>query len=124
MEPLIKPVAEEALPAEAKEIFAALKAKHEVVPPPLQVMAHNLSMLKLFTEKFKVLWEENPLDEKTKILIAYTISVLNNCAFCITNYTKQANDKGLTEKELLGVLALIDLVGSMNHFNNGIQLKP
>ena len=124
MATLIPPIIAEKAPSEVQEIFSKLKEKHGMVPPPLQVMAHNPSMLKLFTEKFKVLWEENPLDEKTKILIAYTISILNNCAFCINNYTKQAFAAGMTEKELLGVLGIIDLVGSMNHFNNGIQLKP
>lgn len=124
MATLIPPIIAEKAPAEVQEIFSKLKEKHGMVPPPLQVMAHNPSMLKLFTEKFRVLWEENPLDEKTKILLAYTISVLNNCAFCITNYTKQAFEAGLKEQDLLGVHEIIDLVGSMNHFNNGIQLKP
>jgi len=124
MEDRVMPVEEENLAEELKPIYEAFKKELGMVPPPIKLMANNPAYLKLFVEKHKVLWDENSLDPKTKVLIALVISTLNNCEFCIRNYTMQAKKLGITEKEIIEAIGLIDLIGSMNHFNNGMRLKP
>ncbi|ABB13819.1 MULTISPECIES: carboxymuconolactone decarboxylase family protein [Carboxydothermus] len=124
MEDRVMPIAEENLPEELKPIYENFKQNFGEVPLPIKVMANNPAYLKLFVQKHKVLWEENSLDPKTKVLIALVISTLNNCEFCIRNYTMQAKKLGISDKEIIEAISLIDLVGSMNHFNNGMRIKP
>ncbi|GAV22702.1 carboxymuconolactone decarboxylase family protein [Carboxydothermus pertinax] len=124
MEDRVMPIEEEKVAEELKPIYENFKKNFGEVPLPIKVMANNPAYLKLFVEKHKVLWEENSLDPKTKVLIALVISTLNNCEFCIRNYTMQAKKIGITDKEIIEAISLIDLIGSMNHFNNGMRIKP
>ncbi len=64
------------------------------------------------------------IDQKTKLIIAFTVSTLNNCDFCINMYAQQLKSTGFTDKQFVELLATIDLVGAMNHFNNGLMIKP
>lgn len=64
------------------------------------------------------------LDQKIKLVIAFTVSTLNNCDFCINLYAQQLKNTGFTDKQFVELLAMVDLVGSMNHFNNGMMIKP
>ena len=109
---------------ETKEIFANLKEKHGDVPPPFRAMANHPEYLKLVLQKMETIMSSDALDQKTKLAIAFTISTLNNCEFCINMYAQQLKNAGFTDKQFVEILAMIDLVGAMNHFNNGMMIKP
>ncbi|WP_231968917.1 carboxymuconolactone decarboxylase family protein [Thermoanaerobacterium sp. RBIITD] len=53
-----------------------------------------------------------------------TVSILNICKMCITTYTKKLKEEGVTDEEIIEILSIIDLVGGLNHFNNGLMIKP
>lgn len=123
--PTVKLLTEEDARGEVKAMFEEIKkAFGGMIPPTFQAMANHPDYLRLVLSKMHTVMEESTLDKKTKIAIAYTISVLNNCEACITMYTKQLKDAGFDEKQIIELLSIIDLVGSMNHFNNGLLIKP
>ena len=109
---------------ETKDIFAKLKQKFGEVPPPFRAMANHPEYLKIVLQKMETIMGSDALDQKTKLVIAFTVSTLNNCEFCINLYAQQLKDTGFTDKQFVELLAMIDLVGSMNHFNNGLLIKP
>lgn len=109
---------------ETKDIFAKLKQKFGEVPPPFRAMANHPEYLKIVLQKMETIMGSDALDQITKLVIAFTVSTLNNCEFCINLYAQQLKDTGFTDKQFVELLAMIDLVGSMNHFNNGLLIKP
>ncbi len=109
---------------ETKEIFAKLKQKFGEVPPPFRAMANHPEYLKGVLQKMETIMGSDAIDQKTKLIIAFTVSTLNNCDFCINMYAQQLKSTGFTDKQFVELLATIDLVGAMNHFNNGLMIKP
>ncbi len=109
---------------ETKEIFAKLKQKFGEVPAPFRAMANHPEYLRIVLQKMETIMGSDALDQKTKLVIAFAVSTLNNCDFCINMYAQQLKSTGFTDKQFVELLAMIDLVGAMNHFNNGLMIKP
>lgn len=106
------------------EIFHQLKVKFGDVPAPFRAMAHHPKYLKLVLNKMEAVMGSDVLDMRTKLAIAFTVSTLNSCDFCIHMYAKQLRDAGFTDEQMIEILAVVDFVGAMNHFNNGMLVKP
>lgn len=115
---------ENKVPEELKGIFHKLKEKHGEVPVPMRALANHPEYFKIVLNKMETVMGSDALDMKTKLALAYTISVLNNCEFCITMYSQQLRDAGFTDKQFIEIIAMIDVVGAMNHLNNGMLIKP
>ena len=115
---------ENKVPEELKGIFHKLKEKYGEVPAPLRALANHPEYFKIVLNKTETVMGSDALDMKTKLALAYTISVLNNCEFCITMYAQQLRDAGFTDKQFIEIIAMIDVVGAMNHLNNGMLIKP
>ncbi len=115
---------ENKVPEELKGIFHKLKEKYGEVPAPLRALANHPEYFKMVLNKTETVMGSDALDMKTKLALAYTISVLNNCEFCITMYAQQLRDAGFTDKQFIEIIAMIDVVGAVNHLNNGMLIKP
>ena len=64
-----------------KEIYEDIKATMEwsFVPETFQLIAHNPDHLESYWAHYKQAMTPGLLDLKTKKLIAYVVSVMNNC---------------------------------------------
>lgn len=122
--PNVQLLSDENVSPEIKEYWNQIKEKYGDVPPPLRAMANHPAYFKVVQEKMNAIMGSNELDMKTKLAIAFTVSTLNNCEYCVSMYGKQLRDAGLSDKQLVEIIAMIDVVGSMNHFNNGMLIKP
>lgn len=122
--PSVELLSEDNVSAEVKPIFAKLKEKYGEVPPPLRAMANHPEYLKLVLQKMETVMGSDALTKETKLAIAFAVSTVNNCEMCINNYGKELREAGFSDQQIVEILAVIDLVGSMNHFNNGMMIKP
>lgn len=120
----VKLVSDEEATPEVKQMFNHIKQQIGMVPPTIRAMANKPEYLKVYLEKMQLVMGPGKLDGKTKLLIALTVSILNNCEMCITQYTNKTKEAGITDEELIELLSVIDLVGGTNHFNNGLMIKP
>jgi AhpD family alkylhydroperoxidase len=121
----VKMITEKESHGEVRSMFEQLKQIFgEDIPLPYQAMANHPEYLKMVIEKMKTVMGSEELDKNTKLVIALTVSIMNNCEMCITGYTKLLKDAGFSDKQIVEIIAVIDFAGSMNHFNNGIILKP
>lgn len=117
-------VSDEQASPEVKAMFTKIKEQFGDVPPTMRAMANYPEYLGMLLQKMNLVLGAGKLDSKTKMLIALTISTLNNCDTCIDMYTSKLKQMGTTDQELVELMAVIDLVGGMNHFNNGIGIHP
>lgn len=122
--PSVKLLTEEDVSPEVQEIFKQLKEQFGEVPPTMRAMANHPAYLKMVLGKMKLVMGSKVLDTNTKLAVAFAVSILNNCEQCITQYGKQLHEAGYTDEQITEIIAVIDLVGSMNHFNNGMLIKP
>lgn len=123
--PTLRLITEQEAQGEVKDMFEQIKKlMGGEIPPTFQVMANNPEYLKLVLQKLNVILQNGELDKKTKYAIGFAVSTLNNCEPCINMYTGLLQEQGFTEKQIIEVLSVIDLVSAMNHFNNGTIIKP
>lgn len=121
----IHPVSEQEAQGEVKALYGKIKEMmNGELPVTFKVMANHPAYMKIVLQKMQLVMGSGEIDRKTKLAIAFAVSVMNNCEMCITMYTKQLKEAGFTEKQIVEILSVIDLVGSMNHFNNGAIVKP
>ena len=64
-----------------KEIYEDIKATMgwEFVPQTFQLVAHNQDHLEAYWKHYKLAMTDGLLDLKTKKIIAYIVSAMNNC---------------------------------------------
>lgn len=123
--PTIKLITEQEAQGEVKQLFEQIKQiSGGSIPVPFQAMANHPAYLKLVLEKMQTIMGSTLLDKNTKLAIALAVSIMNNCEMCITMYTNQLKQAGFKDDQIVEIISMIDLVGSMNHFNNGTIIKP
>lgn len=82
----------------AKAVYEKFEKETGKVPEWVKVMAHNPKILKEFTELFKVIMTEGKIKPYLKWKIAYTISEILRCPFCVDVTTKMLKKLGATEE--------------------------
>ncbi|GAG01067.1 unnamed protein product, partial [marine sediment metagenome] len=82
----------------AKEVYEKFEKETGKAPEWVRVMAHSPKILKEFTELFKVIMSEGKIKSYLKWKIAYTISEMLKCPFCVDVTNKMLQKYGATEK--------------------------
>lgn len=86
----------------AKEVYEKFEKETGKVPEWVKVMAHSPKIVKEFTELFKVIMGEGEIEPYLKWKIAYTISEMLRCPFCVDVTAKMLKkfgaDEGLIKK--------------------------
>ncbi len=82
----------------AKEVYEKFEKETGKTPEWVKVMAHSPKILKEFTELFKVIMSEGQMEPYLKWKIAYTISDMLRCPFCVDVTMKMLKKFGATEE--------------------------
>lgn len=82
----------------AREVYEKFEEETGKVPEWVKVMAHSPKILKEFTELFKVIMSEGKIKSYLKWKIAYTISEMLKCPFCVDVTAKMLKKFGATEE--------------------------
>ena len=74
-------ITEQEATGQVKEIYEDIKATMgwDMVPQTFQLIAHNPDHLESYWENYRQVMAPGLLDLKTKKLIAYIVSAMNNC---------------------------------------------
>ena len=67
----------------AQAVYESFEQKAGKAPEWVKVMAHSPKILKEFTELFKTIMGEGEIEPYLKWKIAYTISNMLKCPFCV-----------------------------------------
>ncbi len=100
MEPIVKLIKPEDATGKTKDLYDAMIAKSGSVPKWMQVMASNEDVLIGFFTLFKCTMDDAPADQTLKWKIAYRVSQINNCQFCIGVAEHQLESLGIPAEEL------------------------
>ncbi len=100
IEPLVNLVADDEVKGQAKEIFEKIKASTGSVPKWMRVMANCEDILVGFFILFKATMDDKPLPAALKWKVAYRISEINKCEFCVSVAEQQLKAFGLTDEDI------------------------
>ncbi|MCD4760485.1 carboxymuconolactone decarboxylase family protein [bacterium] len=99
-EPLVNLVSDQEIQGQAKKLFEQIKKSTDKVPKWMRVMANCEDVLVGFFTLFKATMDNAPVDAKLKWKIAYRISEINKCEFCVSVSENQLKTFGLTKENM------------------------
>lgn len=86
-----------------------------------KVLAHDPVMLKRTWESVKQVMAPGALDPLTKELIYIAVSATNGCEYCTYSHTAGARAKGMTDAQLMELMAVVGMANETNRLANGLR---
>ena len=86
-----------------------------------KVLAHDPALLKRTWEDIKQVMGPGALDPLTKELIYIAVSATNGCEYCTYSHTAAARAKGMSDAQLMEVLAVVGMANETNRLANGLR---
>ena len=100
IQPLVHLVSNDEVKGQAKELFKQIEKGTGSVPKWMRVMANCDDVLVGFFTMFKAIMDDAPVDKMLKWKIAYRISDINKCEFCVSVAKSQMKMIGLSDEDL------------------------
>jgi AhpD family alkylhydroperoxidase len=109
---------------QAREVFDDIRQTRntDYVNNSWRAMANHPEMLKRNWEKAKQVMGPGELDPVTKELIYLTVSIMNDCEYCIHTHTRFARDKGMSDAQYNEMLDIIGLATEGNRMMTAMQV--
>lgn len=86
-----------------------------------KVVAHDPELLKRTWEDLKQVMAPGALDPLTKEMIYIAVSATNGCEYCTYSHTASARAKGMTDAQLMELLAVVGMANETNRLANGLR---
>lgn len=87
-----------------------------------KVLAHDPALLKRTWESIRDVMRPGAVDALTKEMIYIAVSATNGCDYCTYSHTASARAKGLSDVQLMEILAVVGMANETNRLANA--LKP
>lgn len=86
-----------------------------------KVLAHDPATLKRTWESIKEVMAPGALDPLTKEMIYIAVSASNGCEYCTYSHTASGRAKGMTDAQLMELLAVVGMANETNRLANGLR---
>ncbi|HEC21159.1 MAG TPA: hypothetical protein ENI70_01430 [Candidatus Peregrinibacteria bacterium] len=99
-QPLVRLITDKEVEGKAKDLFEQIKKNTGKVPKWMRVMANCENIMLGFFDLFQATMGEGKVERLLKWKVAYQISELNKCEFCVSVAKIQLKSFGLSDKEI------------------------
>ena len=122
---LFKPISEKKSPAKVKKIFNKIKKerKIKVIPNFWRTIANDPETLERTWNSLQQIMRKGSLDSLTKELIYVAVSMTNSCEYCIRSHSLTAKKKGMTDKMLKELIAVVGMANETNRLVESYQVE-
>jgi AhpD family alkylhydroperoxidase len=112
------------LSPEAAAVFADIRAirKTDFVNNFWRALAHDPVLLKRTWDSIKQVMAPGAIDPLTKEMLYIAVSINNGCEYCIRSHTAAARAKGLTDAQLMELIAVVGMASETNRMVTGLQV--
>lgn len=113
---------DEQLSPEAAAVFADIRATRgtEYVNNFWRALAHDPALLARTWSSIKQVMGPGQLSPVVKEMIYLAVSIAHGCEYCIHSHTAAARAKGMTEPELMELLAIVGMAAETNRLVTGM----
>ena len=88
-----------------------------------KALANDPVTLRCTWESIKQIMAPGALDPLTKEMIYLTVSVTNQCGYCIASHTAAARKRGMTEAMFHELMAVVGMANETNRLAAGYQVE-
>ena len=122
---LFKPITEKNANARVKKVFNKIKKerKIKIIPNFWQTLANDPDTLERTWDSLNQVMKKGVLDPLTKELIYIAVSMTNSCEYCIRSHSAAAKKKGMSDKMLKELIAVVGMANETNRLVESYQVE-
>ena len=122
---ILKPITEKKAKGKVKKIYEDIKSKRKItkIPNFWKSLANDPDTLERTWNSLQQVMQKGALDPLTKEMLYVAVSMTNSCEYCIRSHTKAAQKKGLTDKMLKELIAVVGMANETNRLVESYQVE-
>ena len=122
---ILKPITEKKAKGKVKKIYEDIKSKRKItrIPNFWKSLANDPDTLERTWNSLQQVMQKGALDPLIKEMIYVAVSMTNSCEYCIRSHTKAAQKKGLTDKMLKELIAVVAMANETNRLVESYQVE-
>ena len=122
---ILKPITEKKAKGKVKKIYDDIKSKRKItkIPNFWKSLANDPDTLERTWNSLEQVMQKGALDPLTKEMLYVAVSMTNSCEYCIRSHTKAAQKKGLTDKMLKELIAVVAMANETNRLVESYQVE-
>ena len=122
---ILKAISEKNAKGNVKKIFADIKKKRKInkIPNFWRTIANDPITLKRTWESLQQVMKKGSLDSLTKELVYVAVSMTNSCEYCIRSHTLAAKKRGMSDKMLKELIAVVAMANETNRLVESYQVE-
>ena len=123
--PILKTVSEKKAKGKVKKVFDTIKKTRKIntVPNFWKTIAADPDTLERTWNSLQQVMKKGSLDPLTKELIYVAVSMTNSCEYCIRSHSLAAKKKGMTDKMLKELIAIVGMANETNRLVESYQVE-
>ena len=123
--PILKTVSEKNAKGKVKKIYNEIKEIRKItkIPNFWKTIANDPNTLERTWNSLQQVMKKGSLDSLTKEMIYVAVSMTNSCEYCIRSHSMAAKKKGMSDKMLKELIAVVAMANETNRLVESYQVK-
>ena len=123
--PILKTVSEKQAKGRVKKIFDTIKQTRKIkkIPNFWKTLAVDPDTLERTWNSLQQVMQKGALDPLTKEMIYVAVSMTNSCEYCIRSHSLAAKKKGMSNKMLKELIAVVAMANETNRLVESYQVE-
>ena len=122
---IFKIIDEKKASGKVKEVFNNIKKERKIkkIPNFWKTIANDPETLERTWTSLKEIMKKGALDPLTKEMLYIAVSMTNSCEYCIRSHTAAARKKGMSDKMLKELIAVVGMANETNRLVESYQVE-
>ena len=122
---IFTPIEEHKATGRVKKVFDNIKKERKIkaIPNFWKTIANDPDTLERTWNSLKDIMKKGTLDTLTKEMIYMAVSMTNSCEYCIRSHTAVAKKKGMSDKMLKELIAVVGMANETNRLVESYQVE-
>ena len=122
---IFKTIDEKKASGKVKKVFDHIKKERKIknIPNFWKTIANDPETLERTWNSLREVMKKGALDPLTKEMIYIAVSMTNSCEYCIRSHTAAARKKGMSDKMLKEMIAVVGMANETNRLVESYQVE-
>lgn len=122
---IFKTIDEKKTSGKVKKVFDNIKKERKIknIPNFWKTIANDPETLERTWNSLREVMKKGALDPLTKEMIYIAVSMTNSCEYCIRSHTAAARKKGMSDKMLKEMIAVVGMANETNRLVESYQVE-
>ena len=122
---IFKTIEEKKASGKVKKVFDHIKKERKIknIPNFWKTIANDPETLERTWNSLREVMKKGALDTLTKEMIYIAVSMTNSCEYCIRSHTAAARKKGMSDKMLKEMIAVVGMANETNRLVESYQVE-